>query len=660
MKNKVLFALLTGFALLAGCIKNEGEDLLTRRTDVTDSTIVTEQGGYMVGVAAKDVVTENDFEKDFNGITQIEELNCYTELRTEFKGLDATRNGNVTRAGYVYSRKNRVPVITDKKDCQVVYAQNPAVSGTEASFSSKLNKLEPNSTYYVRSFVVCEGDGKRDSVIYNSNILSNQTVLPEDVWVQRSNAPAPMLARTNPFVCRVDFADLGINEGNMTKESNLLAKDSTVFLYGGRNNSQCSNDMWYYDSAKDTWQQLSSFDNPTQHYTGTERRCNGAMFAYPVISSNNSRLSDVLLYIAGGELSSGAYTNKVIFYSIKNNRYADQTDHPNHDYKTEKKDQDGNIMYQYEYKTDEQGNMLTDDYGNPLPELDANGKIKYITDHNGEKIPMTTNAGRPYVQDLPLYNGSGADKIPRGLAGCVAFSLSDGGETRFYVAFGKNDLDGTKHIHSMIYEYNVHYDRTCNEITEYSDETWKSKSFGDDKTAEGFYQPVCIKCGSRVIIGSGESSRDNQVAKRFYSFTYQLSNNKLLSEPIPGNNDPEFSARANAAGFYLNYTKGGSSCERFYVGTGRNCTEEEFGNSPDQLLNDFWCYDFGTRQWSRKADCSNIKRQGAVGFKIMRKDDIFVKNNYSVNERGMFSFGDGYIPLDGYKSALNDNWEYIP
>jgi hypothetical protein len=40
-------------------------------------------------------------------------------------------------------------------------------------------------------------------------------------------------------------------------------------------------------------------------------------------------------------------------------------------------------------------------------------------------------------------------------------------------------------------------------------------------------------------------------------------------------------------------------------------------------------------------------------------DDVFVKKQFSVNLRGMFSFGEGYVPGEGFNSR-KDNWEYIP
>ena len=130
-------------------------------------------------------------------------------------------------------------------------------------------------------------------------------------------------------------------------------------------------------------------------------------------------------------------------------------------------------------------------------------------------------------------------------------------------------------------------------------------------------------------------------------------------EEIP--TPPEgFSARANAAAFYLDYQKNGDEFQRLYVGTGRNCTEDEYNmyREGGQLLNDLWCYDFSTGEWIERSDLSNIPRQGAVGFTVMRNDDYY-SNTFEENQRGYFSFGEGYISGRGI-SYLNDNWEYLP
>ncbi|MBR4325185.1 MAG: hypothetical protein IKP73_06635 [Bacteroidales bacterium] len=614
MKTKYLYScMLLSLVLASGCIKDEGELLTIVRTDVDTSTVITEHRGYMKGVAERDEITTNFFDKVLNGSNQIEELNCYTGLKTNFKSLDAARNGgNVVRAGYVYSHTNKLPVISDTKDCKTTYVSNPNGSGAEVSFEGTLTKLDPNSTYFVRSFVVCEGDGKSDSVIYNNHVLEYKTVLPEDVWVQRNDAPSDLFSRADAFSC---------------------VQGESVYIYGGRNGSTRYSDLWRYNPNTDTWEQLGTFEAKAAHYVGTEKRSNGAMFAYPNITAR-----DTLLYIVGGELSSGKYTGTVFIYSTERNRFANAGDHPNAGTMYPDYDEKGMPIY----KTDEEGNIIE------------------------PKTPRMSNKSRAYVEDLPIYKKSGTgQKTNYGLAGAVAFTLSDNGFTKYFIAFGKNDLstDGQKHVQTTVYEYDVMYDRTCNGINELSEWAWKSVQSGNDKDIEGFYQPVCVKCGDRVVIGSGETSRTGKdgVSRNFYTVSYSITEQSIRMEALPTNDafTSGFKERANASAFYLNYVKDGAQYDRFYVGCGRTCKEENFIMEPEQLLNDFWCYDFNSRQWIRKADCSNVLRQGAVGFSVKRMDDVFVKKQFSVNLRGMFSFGEGYVPGEGFNSR-KDNWEYIP
>ena len=76
MKSKILFTCVVALALLSGCIKDEGEDLLIMRQNVCDSTVVTGAGGYMEGVATKDSIVKNSFETIITD-NQIQKLNCY-------------------------------------------------------------------------------------------------------------------------------------------------------------------------------------------------------------------------------------------------------------------------------------------------------------------------------------------------------------------------------------------------------------------------------------------------------------------------------------------------------------------------------------------------------------------------------------------------------
>jgi hypothetical protein len=240
--------------------------------------------------------------------------------------------------------------------------------------------------------------------------------------------------------------------------------------------------------------------------------------------------------------------------------------------------------------------------------------------------------------------------------------LTDRGFTKFFVAFGKTDMstNGQKHISTAVYEYDINYDRD-RQGSALLYPAWKNLSATNDRTAEGLYQPVCVRCGDKVIVGTGESSKSETVTNNFYTLSYSVSEQNIRMEPLSKEGLDGFEPRAAAAAFHLSYVKNGVVYNRFYVGTGRKCKEGDFVGEPEQLLNDFWCYDMGvgiSGKWSRKADCSNILRQGAVGFAIKRADDYFA-HNYGENMRGMFSFGDGCINSSDYK-MLNDNWEYIP
>ena len=635
MKSKILFTLVVALALLAGCIKDgEGDYLLTVRTEVNDSTVVTSEGGYMEGISTKDSIIKNSFETILTD-NQIQKLNCYTILHSEFRDLNTTRNG-IKEVGYVYSRTNKMPVIGDKENCKAL-AVKKDVSPTEPNviFDGTIEQLDFNSTYYVRSYAICKGDGKSDSVIYNSRPLVYQTVLPEDVWFERNKAPsAPneMTARADAFHCTMN---------------------DNVYVYGGRNATTMYNDLWTYDATKDTWQQLGTCDIVETQHTGPSRRCNGAMIAYPV-----PRASDTLLFIIGGEVGNDAYTGTVIYYSTAHNSFDDQTRHPNAGSTFVLHDDYGQPVYEQEYEKNEDGTFKYDANGNKIPVYDSNGKPVYVKDALGNPKELTVHSTRNFIEELPIYNEVNGKKTYYGLAGCVAFTLTDRNFTKFFVAFGKSDLstNGQKHISTAVYEYNENNDWS-KQGSDLLYPAWVNLSANKDKTAEGLYQPVCVQCGDKVIVGSGESSKNSKVSKNFYTLSYSISDQNIRMEALPGVGD-DFEARANAAAFYLNYNKGGVVYDRFYVGTGRTCAETDFNEEPEQLLNDFWCYDFVSKQWSRKADCSNIVRQGAVGFSVKRADDYFVQN-FGENIRGMFSFGEGYESNNGFRT-LNDNWEYIP
>ncbi|MBQ5404174.1 MAG: hypothetical protein IIU11_07395, partial [Bacteroidales bacterium] len=172
-----------------------------------------------------------------------------------------------------------------------------------------------------------------------------------------------------------------------------------------------------------------------------------------------------------------------------------------------------------------------------------------------------------------------------------------------------------------------------------------------DKNTEALYQHICQTCGDRVVIGTGESSMGGY-SKKFYMMTAKSINELNVRELTTAPDD--FEPRANAASFYLNYTKNGDVYDRLYVGTGRTGSE-----GSEDLLGDLWCFDFSTSEWIRCSDCSNLLREGAIGFSVTRNDDRF-SNDLEENARGIFSFGRGRTETEAVSKALNDTWEYLP
>jgi len=640
MKSKYLFTSVVALALLSGCIKEEGDDMMIIRSVVDDKsaekiTIVTAEDGYMEGLATQDSDIVNSYEPPENVSNEIR-VNCYVTMHSEFS--EFTNRNKIKHVGYVYSHDPN-PAI-GKEGCKFsmftgstpkypkgYVSSGSSVSEHDAVFDLTLEWLDLNSTYFVRSFATYEAEDEaknKDSVVYNNRVVEVKTVLPEDVWVKRNDAPTEMTTRSNAFVCTVG---------------------EDVYMYGGRNGGfSCCNDLWKYDPVKDVWEQKGTFEPVNGHYYNEAKRSNGAMFAYP----NNG---DQLLYIVGGELEDGTYTGKVFYYSVKNNRFANPLDHPNHGKK-----------YPV-FNTD----------GSPVYEKDANGVEKE------PKVQEMSDMSRDYVEDLPIFKMVGSQKQHFGLAGAVAFSLTDNGFTKYFIAFGKNNVtgDGQKHIQTSVYEYDVTYDRTCNGVNELSEWAWTETGITvngntDSKYVEGLYQPVCVQNGNSVILGTGESSKGG-VSRNFYNVSYSIQSQKVNMTLIPVNDvfkgdgaeDEGFKPRANASAFYLHYTKGSTQYDRFYIGCGRTCVEDEYNYGSDQLINDLWCYDLNSRQWSRKSDCySRIPRQGAVGFATKRDDEHFKGDSFvkdlGEEVRGMISFGSGYILEEGYKATLNDNWEYIP
>ncbi|MCR5455348.1 MAG: hypothetical protein K6F33_10210, partial [Bacteroidales bacterium] len=184
MKNKYLYSCMMALVLLAGCIKEEGELLTIVRTDVVDDgspvdpdTIVTEGGGYMEAKARKDIVVDNAFTTILDAESQIEDLNVYTEFSSAFSDINPERN-KIKEVGYVYAVKENLKGSSLKlsnKACASASAEFTD-QGDSIVFGCRIEHLEFNKTYCVRSYAICEVPGDADSILYNNNILEYSTV----------------------------------------------------------------------------------------------------------------------------------------------------------------------------------------------------------------------------------------------------------------------------------------------------------------------------------------------------------------------------------------------------------------------------------------------------------------------------------------------------
>lgn len=252
------------------------------------------------------------------------------------------------------------------------------------------------------------------------------------------------------------------------------------------------------------------------------------------------------------------------------------------------------------------------------------------------------------------------EKLKKPTTGLIGFSIEADNNMGTFNIIGMgmihDEMSSIKAVEPQMYYYNVAKDISTDDGTNY--QTWlpfgsltKPDVLGDQAVI-GYQKSVVVKISKNtVIIGTGEGSDDN-LGRLFY----QVKCNKdgsmnCVNLPAP---PKEFVARSNASGFYLEYNHLGTPHSNFYIGTGI----DEKGN----ILNDFWAYDIANSTWSQKRECSNIVRYGAVGFSILRTDDL-VDKGAEPQQRGIIAFGKGYQIGEGDKnncSVRNDVWEYLP
>ncbi|MCQ2975890.1 MAG: kelch motif-containing protein [Bacteroidales bacterium] len=568
MKKHYILTCLMAIAMISSCIKEEGEPYIVQRTDVNLKTLESSIKGYMHGEVNFDTIINNSFktvitQKDNTGDYE-EKLDVFFEVSSKYT-YDFTYNQDtIVSSGYVYSQTNSTPVLNSEACYKFGEAEVKNIE-KEINFSGEVHNLNHNTNYYVRSYVITA----KNDTCYSPIVIENKTVQPSDVWFRRNDAQ--LAARTEAI--------------------STTTEGGRVYIYGGKGNMKCYDDMWVYNTKEDTWEQKATFtDNGrSSNLVAPIERCNGAAFLV-----TSSLKEDTLMYILGGESYNGEPTKHNFIYSLKHNRFNNSADHP--------------------------------------------------------------------------YNRSHVEDFQRPMTGLVAFTIEgDMEEPVHFVGMGRITIvegQSATAIQPDIYRYYEEYDKvdTVKAHEFWHEFTWKSVGSlstdgheAKDKTAEGFDQSVCVPISKKeVIIGSGISSREgNLYTNRFYKVGVNSAND-IVYEKLPQVPE-EFEPRANAAAFYLNYEKNGTQFDRFYVGTGVN--------SSGKPLKDFWAYDFGKKSWLKIADCGNVYREGAIGFKILRIDDYFVKNFSEPQERGIISFGNG--TTNEYETVSdcrvrNDVWEYLP
>jgi hypothetical protein len=597
--KKLIYFLSIALIFAAAC--SEEEDTF-QNPENQDTVKNKPESNTKILTGKQDVLDTNTFSVFQSGSKRITYLDCYIEISSQFEILDM--NGkNIRTVGCVYSNKEKSPVI-DGSNCETTNSNHTEIksqSDKEITFKSGLHNLDFNTDYYVRSYVILEDENHNPcDTVYNQKVTKVHSISLGDIWIQRNDAS---------FGSRMDAISCTVGE--------------RVYLYGGRAENTYFNDMWVYNKDNDTWEQKATFEvGQNSHYTGTERRSNGAAFAYPI-------QNDDLIYILGGEIEGKKPTEKVIFYSTANDRYCDEKDHPNYGIKSQYY-KDGRPQYEQKAVLDEEGNLM----------YDLNGNL--ITEDDRTK-PIMVSGARSYIEDLP-----------HPVRGNAAFVVNTTIGERYYVGFGKDDKDA---MATSFYEYDVFYDWYNSGNPNYHILTWKSA--GDiSGYGEGLYQPVCEVCGSKIIVGTGESSNGGLSKK-----IYQLNVNNMGTVNMSSLTDTpaDFPARANAASFYLKYEKNGEPYERFYIGTGRTFEEGGSGN----LLGDLWYYDFNREEWGQVRDFSNstYAREGATGFATTRKDDFDKDISGILTEevRGIFTLGYGYHNESAAeKTYYKDCWEYLP
>ena len=582
MKTSYLIPCIIAISLVTSCIKEEGEELTILRT-VGDSTMLSNEDGYFYGEAEKDKCIGNydTIVIAEQGIKKIQKVDCYMNVEAKYYNLSPTyysansAQDTIVKCGFAYSRKNQKPII-GQEDTKVEYAQSfKNLSGDSIKFNVEIHNLDFNAKYFIRSFVINQ---KKDTC-YNAHVLDTTTTLPGNVWFQRKDAT---LATGIEMPICFTIEEEGPCQG--------------TYIYGGRDDFKCYNDLWKYSEEDDSWEQKASFENDIYK----PYRCNGAAFVTKLRKSYN----DYLIYICGGENAEGVPLAQVFTYNPQGNRYNNQDDHPNGRAYVQELPQALTGLVAFELKNQGGGDQnqiyyvglgstatdITKPYNRSVNSIIYKYDVQYDKFFKRERTEDMDTALLTWKNAGSLTGNN--NTIGEALSNPVFLKVN---ETSFYIGTGNSTR--TK----------------------------------DYTNVEGI-------------------TTKTNLSNTFYYFTNNnegtlvLNSNRTITAPA------EFVPRTNAAGFFISYNKGERNYNRLYVGTGID---------DNNVLKDFWAYDMSDQKWIRCSDCSIEKyRYGAVGFVVERTDDEYY-NTLGTNKRGIIAFGRGF-GSDGTPTLFKDVWEYLP
>lgn len=109
-------------------------------------------------------ITTNSFQAASLSYPQITEVSHFSATLTG--GISDSGNGTIVKRGFCISQKNQEPTIES----------NDLMEVTDENFTWKVEKLQPNTSYYVRAFAVCQLEDKEETVYSGWNSFNTLAI----------------------------------------------------------------------------------------------------------------------------------------------------------------------------------------------------------------------------------------------------------------------------------------------------------------------------------------------------------------------------------------------------------------------------------------------------------------------------------------------------